>query len=300
MRIYCLKKKKILKLVTETSYIFSLHGRKSCITKTGELYYVSKWTATVLPTNNPLSWRCKSTKWNEKKKKAWLDWVHSGDICCIAFADGLHAKMHFSLRHWCHSSLHSPSHTSVCAGKAACAVRLISSSFTWKFLKWQVVIWRSYCVYTKGWRKGSFGLSRLNLKKALLWFLVSSSGFVKHFKSFCGPSLRFRWSQLRLTPVRFVRGPLDAVFLPGQSVKGTLRPSVCGGGWGGVKWAAAWSLGERSKGSPCRKLRRAGLYPPPGTDGTASLVCPSASRFGAERGGKSKRMWSVSCPNARY
>lgn len=58
-----------------------------------------------------------------------------------------------------------------------------------------------------------------------------------------------------------------------------------------VKLAAAWSLGERSKGSPCRRPRRASLCPPPGTDGTASLVCLSASRCAAEQGRKHKCDW---------
>lgn len=195
--------------------------------------------------------------------------------------------MHSSLRHWCHSSLHSPSHTSIWTGNAGCVVHFIFSSLTWTFFKWQVVIWRSYCAYSKVCWKGSFGLSRLNLKRLLVpgFFLCLSVKQLskkkkKKFLSLYRPQ-ELRWSQVRLTLWDLCIGPLDAVFLPGQA--------------SGFKWAAAWSLGEHSKGSPCRRLHRAGPYPPPGTDGTTSPVCPSASQFGAGREER-KQMWSFSCP----
>lgn len=163
--------------------------------------------------------------------------------------------------------------------------------FPWKFLRWHVVIWRSYCELKRVGKAAS--VSQGWISEGSPWFLISTSIFAtkkKTPKKFCGLSLRIQTEPSEGDPVRFVRGPSDAMFLPGQSGRGTPRPSL------GVKWAAAWSLDERSKGSPCRKLHRAGLYPPPGTDGTPSLVCPSASRSGAERS-TSQKMSSVSSMN---
>lgn len=196
--------------------------------------------------------------------------------------------MRSSVRLWCHSRLNSPSHTSICAGNAGCVVHFIflgsSSGDTWLFedhtVNWSVLErqHRSLKVESQKAPPGSSFLPPFLQQKK------------KTPKKFCGLSLRIQTEPSEGDPVRFVRGPSDAMFLPGQSGRGTPRPSL------GVKWAAAWSLDERSKGSPCRKLHRAGLYPPPGTDGTPSLVCPSASRSGAERG-KSQKMSSVSSMN---
>lgn len=150
----------------------------------------------------------------------------------------------------------------------------------------KIILWTEAC-----W-KGSIGLSRLNLRRLPLvphFFLRFCNKKKKTPKKFCGLSLRIQTEPSEGDPVRFVRGPSDAMFLPGQSGRGTPRPSL------GVKWAAAWSLDERSKGSPCRKLHRAGLYPPPGTDGTPSLVCPSASRSGAERSKSQRKSENVIC-----
>lgn len=60
-------------------------------------------------------------------------------------------------------------------------------------------------------------------------------------------------------------------------------PLGCRGSGAVFKWGAAGSLCERNKGSPRRKRLRVSLCPPPGTAGTASPACLSASRSAAEQ-----------------
>lgn len=62
--------------------------------------------------------------------------------------------------------------------------------------------------------KGSFGLSWLNLKRLSL-----VPGF---FLCLCKTLSKSLWTVLKTetNPVRFVRGPLEGAFLPGQSGRG--------------------------------------------------------------------------------
>lgn len=130
----------------------------------------------------------------------------------------------------------------------------------------QVVIWRSYCGPLNN-DKGNFGLWKLNWRRALpgSLFLLVILWLI----------LKIQTEPNETEPQRFAHGPV-----------GEPEPEL-----ERVRLAAAWSLGERSKGSPCRKPRRASLCPPPGTDGTASPVCLSASQFAAEQGRKEKCDW---------
>lgn len=225
LSICCLKKKlKILRWVAETCYVFSLRGRKSFTAKTGELYWVSEWTSTVLPTNNPLSCSWKSTNWNVN-----LNWLHRGDIC-IAYAHGLNAKIPFSLRRWCHSSLWGPSHRAPVREMLAVLsmYNLQVPKVTSGYLK--IIL----CVHIKGWQK-HFGKAALDsqISEGSSCFLVSSSVFVIHLKSV------FLWTILKIQmepteTVRFVRGPLDGVFLPGQWWRAHWGQVIVGGGGGGL------------------------------------------------------------------
>lgn len=73
--------------------------------------------------------------------------------------------------------------------------------FPWKFLRWHVVIWRSYCELKRVGKAAS--VSQGWISEGSPWFLISSSVFAtkkkKHLKSSVDCPKEFKRSQVRVT-----------------------------------------------------------------------------------------------------
>lgn len=136
--------------------------------------------------------------------------------------------------------------------------------------------WVSRLQVTSGYSKAVLWVCEMQVRKG-------SSGLSRCWV--CGPSWRLPWvfflnKCTKLTCQILMSSSFDVKILPRQTGEGGGRL-----GWqsGRIRWEAAWLHGEEVPGSPCRNFHHAGSYPPPGTDGKTSLVCPSASQCGTER-----------------